>query len=421
MAAALTGSEILKIAAEIRAMAAGGQKICNLTVGDFDAKQFRIPQFLEDEIQAAIRAGETNYPPSDGVMALRQSLQRFYKGELGLDYPVSGILVTGGARPAIYGTYRALVDPGDAVVYPVPSWNNNHYCALVGATPRAVACAATEDFLPTRAKLEPAIRGARLLSLNSPLNPTGTAFTQEVLGDLCDMVLEENRRRGPNERPLFVMYDQVYWMLTFGGVQHVTPVALRPEMRPYTLFVDGISKPFAATGLRVGWAVGPVDLIQSMSNILGHVGAWAPRPEQVATAKFMADDAAVDAYIATMRHEASRRLDAVHDGLESLRSQGLPVECVRPQGAIYVSARFALHGMQTPNGDVLRTDDDVRGYLLNAAGLAAVPFGAFGSPGDNGWFRLSIGVVSVEEIEAMMPPLKRAIEALVGHEAGAGR
>jgi aspartate aminotransferase len=94
---------------------------------------------------------------------------------------------------------------------------------------------------------------------------------------------------------------------------------------------------------------------------------------------------------------------------------------VRPQGAIYVSARFALHGMQTPSGDVLRTDDDVRGYLLNAAGLAAVPFGAFGAPGDNGWFRLSIGVVSVEQIEAMMPPLKRAIEALVGHEAGAGR
>jgi len=252
MAAGVLGSEILKIAAEIRAMVAAGQKVCNLTVGDFDAKQFRIPKFLEDELKAAITAGETNYPPSDGVMALRQSLQRFYKGELGLDYPVAGILVTGGARPAIYGTYRALVDPGDAVVYPVPSWNNNHYCWQVGAVQRAVVCTPEESFLPTRAKLEAAIRGARLLALNSPLNPTGTAFTAEVLGDLCDMVLEENRRRGAGERPLFLMYDQVYWMLTFGSVKHVTPVALRPEMRPYTIFVDGISKPFASTRLRIG-------------------------------------------------------------------------------------------------------------------------------------------------------------------------
>jgi aspartate aminotransferase len=156
MAAGLSGSEILKIAAEIRAMAAGGQKICNLTVGDFDAKQFRIPQFLEDEIQAAIRAGETNYPPSDGVLPLRQSIQRFFKSELALDYPVEGILVTGGARPAICDVSRAGRS-GRCRRLPVPSWNNNHYCAQVGAVQRAVACA--RRFLPTRAA-RAAIRGA---------------------------------------------------------------------------------------------------------------------------------------------------------------------------------------------------------------------------------------------------------------------
>jgi aspartate aminotransferase len=412
MAAGLTGSEILKIAAEIRAMAAGGQRICNLTVGDFDAKQFRIPQFLEDEIQAAIRAGETNYPPSDGVLPLRQALARFYKSELGLDYPVESFLVTGGARPAIYGTYRALVDPGDVVVYPVPSWNNNHYCALVGAAQRAVACAATEDFLPTRARLEPALRGARLLSLNSPLNPTGTAFTKEVLGDLCDMVLEENRRRGPNERPLFVMYDQVYWMLTFGGVQHVTPVALRPEMRPYTLFVDGISKPFAATGLRVGWAVGPADLIQSMSNILGHVGAWAPRPEQIATAKLLDRADVIRAYHAEKKAGMQARLDALHQGLGELKRGGFPVDALKPMGAIYLTARFALMGRKTKDGAVLRTNEEIRRYLLNAAGCAIVPFQAFGSPDDSGWFRMSIGAVSLEEIREMFPRVRAALTAL---------
>jgi len=198
-------------------------------------------------------------------------------------------------------------------------------------------------------------------------------------------------------------------------------MTLRPEIAPYLVTVDAISKCFAATGIRVGWAAGPADIIKAMSDISTHAGAWAPRPEQVATAKLLCHAAAVDDYMDHMRSEAAVRLRTLADGLAAMASDGLPVKVVAPQGAIYVSARFALHGMQTPNGDTLRTDDDVRAYLLNAAGLAAVPFGAFGAPGDNGWFRLSIGVVSVEDIQAMMPPLKRAIEALVGHEAGASR
>src|SRR5262249_11302171 len=154
------------------------------------------------------------------------------------------------------------------------------YCHMVDAVERQVACAPEDAFLPTRARLADAVRGARLLTLNSPLNPTGTAFSAPVLGEICDLVLEENARRGAGERPLFVMYDQVYWMLTFGATRHANPITLRPAMRDYTVFVDGISKPFAATGLRVGWAAGPVDVIQAMSNLLGHVGAWAPRAEQ---------------------------------------------------------------------------------------------------------------------------------------------
>jgi aspartate aminotransferase len=149
-----------------------------------------------------------------------------------------------------------------------------------------------------------------------------------------------------------------------------------------------------------------------MNDIIGHVGAWAPRPEQVATAKFLGNDAAVDRFIDNMRHDVTARLDAVYNGMVAMRDDGLPVDCVRPQGAIYVSARFALHGMQAPDGTVLRTDDDVRQYLLHAAGFAVVPFNAFGAQGDHGWFRLSIGVVSVEQIDGIFPSLRRAIEAL---------
>jgi aspartate aminotransferase len=133
----------------------------------------------------------------------------------------------------------------------------------------------------------------------------------------------------------------------------------------------------------------------------------------------LADHAAVDRYIDHMRFEAGARLDAVHDGLMAMQREGLPVECIRPQGAIYVSGRFALHGMRTPSGDLLETDEDVRRYLLRAAGLAVVPFGAFGMQHDRGWFRLSIGVVSVAQIEAIFPPLRRALDVLVGTEVAA--
>ena len=412
LADGLRGSAILQIAGEVRALVEQGRPIANLTVGDFSSKQFPIPRELEDGIVDALRAGETNYPPPIGMDVLRKAVREFYRTRAGLDFPLESILIASGTRPAIYATYRALVDPGDRVVFGVPQWNNDYYVEMIGAQAVTVDCDASTNFLPTADMLRPLVRGARLLALNSPLNPTGTVFDAEQLAAICDLVLEENARRGPNDRPLFVMYDQVYWLLTMDGVKHVDPVSLRPAMLPYTVYVDGISKCFASTGLRVGWAVAPADIIRPMNDVTGHVGAWAPRAEQVATAHVLADNAAIDRYMATMRHEVAVRLDAVSHGLTSLGDAGMPVECVRPQGAMYVSARFALHGMQAPDGNVLRTDDDVRRYLLNAAGLGSVPFSAFGTHGDRGWFRLSVGVISVDQIEALMPRLRGAVEAL---------
>jgi aspartate aminotransferase len=421
LADGLRSSAILRIAGDVRALVAEGKQILNLTVGDFSSKQFRIPRELEDGIVDALRAGESTYPPPNGLETLRIAVRDFYKRRLGLDFPVQSILIASGARPAIYALYRAVVDPGDRVVFAVPSWNNEHYCHLLDAVPVTIECDASTGFLPTAEMLRPHLRGARLLALNSPLNPTGTAFSAEQLGAICDLVLEENARRSPAERPLFVMYDQVYWMITAPGTTHVDPITLRPEIAPYVIVVDAISKAFAATGLRVGWAVAPPDVIRPMNDVVGHVGAWAPRAEQVATARFLVDHDTVDRFITQMQQEAALRLQAVFDGLTAMQRDGLPVEAVQPQGAIYVSARFALHGSQLSNGEVLETDEDVRRFLLNEAGLAVVPFGAFGSAGDHGWFRLSIGVVSVAEIEALMPRLRNAIGALAGREIGAAR
>ena len=413
MARGLVGSEILRIAADIRALRRAGRAICDLTVGDFDPRQFRIPERLRSAIVAALERGETNYPPSNGVPELRESVRRAYARDLGLDYPLECVLIAGGARPLLYGTFRALVDPGERVVYPVPSWNNNHYVHLVGAHGIAVPCEAASGFLPTADDVARHLEGARLVCLNSPLNPSGTSFDPGVLRGICGALLEENRareRRG--ERPAYLLYDQVYWMLQASGRTHVTPPGLVPESARWTILVDGISKAFAATGLRVGWALGPADVIERMSAVLGHVGAWAPRAEQVASAEMLDDSEAVREYLAGFQAAVLARLRRLHRGLAEMRAEGLAVDALEPAGTIYLAARIHPFGRRTAQGSVLATSEDVRRWLLEEAALAIVPFQAFGVTRDEGWFRLSVGAVGEREIDEALPRLAVALRAL---------
>src|SRR5262249_11108541 len=149
LARGVIGSEILKIAGEIRAMKARGDAICNLTVGDFDPSYFPIPVELLEGTRAALHEGHTTYPPPDGVLVLREAHVSHYERELGLKYPVESVLVAGGARPLLYGSYRTLIDPGDVAVYPVPSWNNNHYAYLSGAKPVEIPVSRASNFFPT--------------------------------------------------------------------------------------------------------------------------------------------------------------------------------------------------------------------------------------------------------------------------------
>ncbi|HSP18605.1 MAG TPA: aminotransferase class I/II-fold pyridoxal phosphate-dependent enzyme, partial [Myxococcaceae bacterium] len=312
-------------------------------------------------------------------------------------------------RPIIYGTFRSVVDPGDVVVYPVPSWNNNHYTYMTGAEGVVVPTTAEQGFMPTVDQLRPHLPRARLLCLGSPLNPTGTMFAPEQLRAVCEAVVEENEgRRRAGRPPLLVMYDHIYWVLTFGEAKHVTPVGLVPEMAPYTVFVDGISKAFAATGVRVGWGVGPPSIISRMKDLIGHTGAWAPRAEQLASAKFLDDVPAVERYLTGMRRGVESRLRTLHQGLMELHDRGLPVSDIAPQGAIYLSVRFDLLG----RGGI-RSNEDIRKLLLERAGFAVVPFQAFGLADETGWVRCSVGAVSEAEIREVMPRVEAALRSVV--------
>ncbi|MCX6139246.1 MAG: aminotransferase class I/II-fold pyridoxal phosphate-dependent enzyme [Candidatus Kapabacteria bacterium] len=400
-AAHLIGSEIIRLGNEINTRVRQGESIYNLTIGDFDPKIFPIPQELKRSIIAAYEAGETNYPPADGIAELKTAIRAFLASRCALPSENDEVMVAGGGRPLIYAIYQTLVDPGDVVVYPTPSWNNNHYCYLTGARGIEIETKQENGFMPTANELAPVLGDATLLALCSPLNPTGTTFTKDALEDICDLVIEENKRRAGNRKPLYVLYDQIYWMLRAEGVDHVHPVMLRPEMKAYTIYVDGISKSLAATGVRVGWSIGPAHVVAKMKSILGHIGAWAPRAEQVATATFLGKDEAVDAYLSESQERIQMRFDALYKGLSEMRDRGYPVNVIRPQGAIYVTVQFAIPGMTTT---------EITSTLLNNAHLAVVPFTAFGCADGTNWFRLSIGTLREQDIETMLMELANALE-----------
>ncbi|MCC9135886.1 pyridoxal phosphate-dependent aminotransferase [Pontibacter silvestris] len=412
MAQTLIGSEIIKLAGEVNSMIARGEQICNLTIGDFDSSIYPIPEELKEEITKAYAQGHTNYPPANGVAVLRQAVAAFIKERLGLEYPENDILVAGGSRPLIYSAYMAIVDPGDRVVFPTPSWNNNHYCHLSGARPVVVPTKPEHKFMPTAADVAPLLKGATLLALCSPLNPTGTVFSKEDLEAICDLVLEENKSRAAGEKPLYILYDQIYWMLTFGETEHFNPVSLRPELKDYVIFIDGISKCFAATGVRVGYGYGPSVVMDKMKTLVGHMGAWAPKAEQIATAKYIGQGEQVNSFMTGFKQKVQQSLDVLYKGFKDLKSEGYAVDAVEPMGAIYLSVQMDLARKTTAEGKVLETSQDIAYYILEKAKLAVVPFSAFGTAKSLNWFRLSVGGASLEAIQASLERLREALQKL---------
>ena len=407
----LIGSEIIKIGNQVNELKAQGAEIANLTIGDLDSNIYPIPAQLKEEIQKAYQNNLTNYPPANGLLSLRKSVSNDVKNRWNLDYSAEEILIAGGSRPLIYATFKTIVDDGDKVVYPIPSWNNNHYAYLTNAEKIEVETSRSNNFLPTAEDLKPHLEGAVLLALCSPLNPTGTMFKKEQLTEICKLVLEENKKRGENEKPLYLMYDQIYAMLTFGQ-EHFNPVSLFPELKEYTIFIDGTSKCFAATGVRVGWSFGPSAVIDKMKALLGHVGAWAPKPEQQAVSTFLNDTESVELFVNDFKGKIAESLSVLHHGIQDMKSRRFAVESIQPMGALYLTIEIDYLGKTKPDGSQILDSSDLVFYLINEAGVALVPFSAFGNSRNMPWFRASVGGLSLNEIQKMLPRLENALSKL---------
>lgn len=411
LAANLIGSEIVKIGNEVNDLKAKGAEIANLTIGDLNSNIYPIPALLKEEIQKAYQNNLTNYPPANGLLSLRKEVSKDLKNRWNLEYSPNDILITAGSRPLIYAVYKTIVDEGDKVVYPTPSWNNNHYAYLTSANAIEVKTRPETNFLPTADDLRPHLDGAVLLALCSPLNPTGTMFTREQLSEICELVIAENKKRGADEKPLYLMYDQIYSNLTFGA-EHVDPVSLFPEMKEYTVYIDGISKCLAATGVRVGWGFGPAHIIDKMKALLTHVGAWAPKPEQEATAKFYENPENVNVFVEDFKAKLEESLKVLHGGIQDLKGKGLAVDSIEPMGALYLTIKLDYIGKTKPDGAVIENSSDLVFYLINEAGVALVPFSAFGEDKSEPWFRASVGGLAVDEIKVMLPKLENALNLL---------
>lgn len=407
----LVGSEIVKLGNEISARVKAGEKIYNYTIGDFNPEIFPIPKLMEELIIESYKEKHTNYPAAQGVLELREAVSHFAKKWNNLDYSPAEILIASGGRPLIYGLFAILVDEGDNVIYAVPSWNNNHYTNLNKGNHCVIEATAENNFMPTAAEVEPYIKGATLLCLCTPQNPTGTTLEKEALENICRLVIEENKRRGPEEKKLYVMFDQMYFTLTYGKTKHYNPVSLFPEMKEVTIFVSGISKAFAATGVRVGWSLGPEKVIAKMRSLLTHMGTWAPMAEQKALAKFLMEDDYITDFFTKFKSALSGRLEKIYDGFIRLKDKGYPVDAIIPQAAIYLTIKLDLMGKKS--GDKkLETQRDVTAYILDEAKLAVVPFYAFGADEHSPWYRLSVGTCRLEHLDGLFSKLEEALAKL---------
>lgn len=406
----LNESGILRITRQVRGMIARGETVVNLTVGDFDPRYFPIPKQLAQGIQDAVARGETNYPTPEGMLALREAISDYVFRTAGIRYPVDAIVVCSGGRPVLYGAYRAVVNPGDKVVFSVPSWQNDAYSTLTGAVSVVIEAGVETGFQPTLEQFRPHLSDAAMICICSPGNPTGTVMTEQQLREILDAVVEENRNReAQGRRPVFILHDQMYGALVSKGQKHVFPAAIVPECARYLISADGVSKAYAGTGLRLGWMLVAPALGARIRDLLSHAGAWAPRAEQSAVAAFLGDVDAIAEFREQMDARIAERLGAMHEGFTELKDAGYPVDSINPQGAIYFSAQFRLHGRKV-DGRTVNTDEEIRSLLLERAGMAVIPFQAFGVQADTGWFRLSAGAVSLDELRSLFPRIRTLLD-----------
>ena len=356
-------SATIAMTQKARELKAGGMDVISLSVGEPD---FDTPDHIKEAAIDAIRRGETKYTPVSGIVPLREAIVRKFKRENGLDYKASQTIVGTGGKHVIYNALLATLNPGDEVVIPRPYWvSYPEMVVLCGGTPVFAETDMEHDFKLQPEELERVITPkTKWIILNSPSNPSGAAYARDELKKITDVLM-----RHPH---VWVLTDDMYEHLCYGDFEFVTPAQVEPGLYDRTLTMNGVSKAYAMTGWRIGYAAGPEHLIKAMDFVQG---------QQTSGATSISQWAAVAALDGTQEHLARFRA-AFHerrDLVVSMLNQTKGLKCPTPEGAFYVYPSCAeTIGRKAPSGKVIESDEDFVLELLQAEGVAAVHGSAFG-------------------------------------------
>jgi aspartate aminotransferase len=364
-------SATVAVTDKARALKAAGRDVIGLGAGEPD---FDTPDNIKEAAIKAIRDGKTKYTAIDGIPELKAAIVKKFKRENGLDYKAEEISVGTGGKQVLFNALMATLNPGDEVIIPAPYWvSYPDMVMLAGASPVVVATTAASGFKLTADALEKAITPkTKWLILNSPSNPTGSAYTAAELKALTDVLLKHEH--------VWLMTDDMYEHLIYDGFKFATPAAVEPRLKPRTLTVNGVSKAYAMTGWRIGYAGGPAMLIKAMATL---------QSQSTSNPSSISQWAAVEAlngpqdFIPKNAEIFRQRRDLV----VSMLNQTKGVTCARPEGAFYVYPSCAgAIGKTAGAGKKIANDEDFVTALLEEEGVAVVQGSAFGM---GPYFRIS--------------------------------
>ncbi|MFH1368613.1 MAG: pyridoxal phosphate-dependent aminotransferase [Elusimicrobiota bacterium] len=378
-------SPTLAIDSKAKALKAQGVDIISYGAGEPD---FDTPANIKEAAKKALDAGFTKYCPVSGTPDLKQAIIAKFKRDNNLDYKPEEIIVSCGAKHSLYNLFQAILGRGDELIVPAPYWVSYPDMAyLAEARVKVVKTSETDGFKMKPEQLEKAIsKKSKALVLNSPSNPTGSAYTADELKAIGEICVKNN---------VLIISDEIYEKLVFGGFRHTSIASISPEIKQKTIVINGVSKSHAMTGWRIGYTAGQKEIIDAMTNI---------QSQSTSNPTSIALKAAVEALngpqdsVKTMRQEFEKRRDYIVDRLNSIKG----IKCLKPQGAFYVfpNVKKAMKRLGMP--DTVKFAE----FLLEKAKIAVVPGDPFGAPG---YIRLSYAT-SMENIKNGLDRLEQAIK-----------
>ena len=390
-AQSITPSPTLTIDAKYKSMIADGEDAVGFGCGEPD---FDTPQYIKDAAIAAMLEGQTKYTPAAGTMALRKAVAAKFLRENNIEYEPTQIVISNGAKHSLMNTFFVLLNPGDEVIIPAPYWvSYPEMVKLADGVPVTVETVEENDFKASVGDFEAALTPrTKAIILNSPSNPTGMVYTEAELREIADFAVKND---------LYVISDEVYEHLIYDG-KHISIASLGEEIKKRTVTINGVSKTYAMTGWRIGFAAACGEVAKAMASIQSH---GASNPNSIAQAAAVAALSGGLSEVERMRAEFEKRRDFLADAINEIDG----VSCRRPQGAFYIMMNIDGVLGKSYNGEKVESSDDFARLFLEAEKVAVVPGTGFGAPNYVRWsYAVDMANIKkgVERLRAVLSELK---------------